>query len=246
MLATIKNMALVLAMIMLIPASYSFADLSLGEMKVKNEVVVTLSDGSVVELKNEKYPIYDQAVIDTLDDGEATLEVEGGRYVIIKESVYKVEHIGDGNTGLSMMEGDEGEACYCFETNAPYKIDTPTADTVTHAETTKQANYTYYAQGRSNTTEGITASFQIESKSDFVAPTGTTVLEPGDALASPMVQDPYERFESKNGCCKPAIAPILIPLTAGAAAVTGGVVGATTGNSGGSSDDPVSPVTNSQ
>ncbi len=84
------------------------AQVSLGTMKVSDEVKVTLIDGSEVMLKNESYPIYPDMIIDTLNNGKATLIVNGGKYVIEPNSVFKVQSIGDGMAGLLLTQGRSG------------------------------------------------------------------------------------------------------------------------------------------
>ena len=205
------------------------AQVSLGTMKVSDEVKIILIDGSELTLKDESYPIYPDMIINTLDNGKATLIVNGGKYVIEPESVFKVQSIGDGYTGLLLTQGDQGEVCYCFNPKGGYLVDTPEADTVPTDESAIPASTPEYVDGRTNVTDNITSALQLDGYSDFKTQTSSQTLEPGDATSNPPKQNPYESFRSKSGCCTPAAAPLLIPATVGAAAVTGAIIGATTG-----------------
>lgn len=208
------------------------AQVSLGTMKVSNEVKVTLIDGSVVTLKNESYPIYPDMIIDTLDNGKATLIVNGGKYVIEPHSVFKVQSIGDGYTGLLLAKGDKGEVCYCFNPKGGFMVDTPEADTIPQKETVTQTGAIQYVDGRTNVKDNITSAIQFDGHANFKTNLNTQTLNPGDAISNPQIQNPYGSFENKSGCCTPSAAPLLIPGTAGAAAVTGAILGATLGNNG--------------
>ncbi len=210
------------------------AQVSLGTMKVSDEVKVILIDGSEITLKNETYPIYPDMIIDTLDNGKATLIVDGGKYVIEPKSVFKVQSIGDGFTGLLLTQGDQGEVCYCFNPKAGFLVDTPEADTIPPDESAVKAGSPQYVDGRTNVTGNITSAIQYDGYADFKSKFTTQTLEPGDAASSPEKQDPYESFKNKSGCCSPAAAPLLIPAALGAAAVTGAVCGALCGKD----DDP--------
>lgn len=204
------------------------AQVSLGNMRVKDKVKITLIDGSEITLENENYPIYPDMIIDTLDNGEAVLIVKGGKYVIEPESIFKVQSIGEGYTGLLLTQGDEGEVCYCFNPKGGYLVDTPEADTVPTSETLVKAGTPQYVDGRTNVTENITSALQFDGYSDFKTQMSTQTLEPGDAASNPEKQNPYESFKRKSGCCTPGAAPLLIPAAIGAAAVTGAIIGATT------------------
>ena len=206
------------------------AQVSLGTMKVSNKVKVTLVDGSEVTLEDESYPIYPDMIIDTLDDGKATLIVDGGKYVIEPKSVFKVQSIGDGFTGLLLTQGDEGEVCYCFNPKAGFLVDTPEADTIPPNESSIKAGSPEYVDGRTNVKENTTSAVQFDGYADFKTKLTTKTLEPGDAASSPEKQNPYDSFENKSGCCSPAAAPLLIPAAVGAAAVTGAICGALCGN----------------
>lgn len=206
------------------------AQVSLGTMKVSDEVKVILIDGSEVLLKNESYPIYPDMIIDTLDKGKATLIVNGGKYVIEPHSVFKVQSIGDGFTGLLLTQGDQGEVCYCFNPKGGFLVDTPEADTIPPNESAVKAGTPQYVDGRTNVKDNITSAVQYDGYADFKTNIKTQTLEPGDAASSPQEQNPYDSFENKSGCCTPAVAPLLIPAAVGAAAVTGAIIGATTGD----------------
>jgi hypothetical protein len=210
------------------------AQVSLGTMKVSDEVKVILIDGSEVTLKNETYPIYPDMIIDTLDNGKATLIVNGGKYVIEPNSIFKVQSIGDGFTGLLLTQGDQGEVCYCFNPKSGFLVDTPEADTIPPSESAIKAGSPQYVDGRTNVKDNITSAVQYDGYADFKTTLNTQTLEPGDAASSPEKQNPYDSFENKSGCCSPAAAPLLIPAAVGAAAVTGAVCGALCGND----DDP--------
>lgn len=205
------------------------AQVSLGTMKVSDKVKVTLVDGSEVTLENETYPIYPDMIIDTLDNGKATLIVNGGKYVIEPKSIFKVQSIGDGFTGLLLTQGDEGEVCYCFNPKAGFLVDTPEADTIPPDESAIKAGSPEYVDGRTNVKQNTTSAIQFDGYSDFKTKLTTETLEPGDAASSPEKQNPYDSFENKSGCCSPAAAPLLIPAAVGAAAVTGAVCGALCG-----------------
>lgn len=212
------------------------AQVSLGNMRVKDKVKITLIDGSEITLENENYPIYPDMIIDTLDNGEAVLIVKGGKYVIEPESIFKVQSIGDGHTGLLLTQGDAGEVCYCFNPKGGYLVDTPEADTVPTSETVVKAGMPQYVDGRTNVTENITSAIQFDGYSDFTTQTATQTLEPGDATSNPEKQNPYESFKKRSGCCTPGAAPLLVPAAIGAAAVTGAIIGVTT------DDNDASPV----
>lgn len=216
------------------------AQVSLGTMKVSDEVKVILVDGSELTLKDESYPIYPDMIINTQDDGKATLIVKGGKYVIEPESIFKVQSLGEGFTGLMLTQGDQGEVCYCFNQKGGYLVDTPEADTVPTDESAIPAGMPEYVDGRTNVTDNITSALQLDGYSDFKTQTSTQTLEPGEATSNPEKQNPYESFRSKSGCCTPAAAPVLIPVTVGAAAVTGAIIGATT--TGGDNDNTASDV----
>jgi len=216
------------------------AQVSLGTMKVSDEVKVILIDGSEITLKNETYPIYPDMIIDTLDNGKATLIVNGGKYVIEPNSVFKVQSIGDGFTGLLLTQGDQGEVCYCFNPKSGFLVDTPEADTIPPDESAIKAGSPQYVDGRTNVKENITSAVQYDGYADFKSKFTTQTLEPGDAASSPEKQDPYDSFENKSGCCSPAAAPLVIPAALGAAAVTGAVCGALCG--GGGEDNNASNV----
>ena len=201
------------------------AQVSLGTMKVSDNVKVILVDGSEVNLKDENYPIYPDMIIDTLDDGKATLIVNGGKYVIEPNSVFKVQSIGNGYTGLLLTPGDEGEVCYCFNPKGGYLVDTPGADTIPQSETALEAGSPQYVDGRTNYRENTASAIQFDGHSVFKTSLNETTLEPGDALSyPPSDNDPQNVFDSKSGCCKAAVAPFLIPASVGAAAVTGAVI----------------------
>lgn len=207
------------------------AQVSLGTMKVSDEVKVTLIDGSEVMLKNESYPIYPDMIIDTLDNGKATLIVNGGKYVIEPNSVFKVQSIGDGMAGLLLTQGDQGEVCYCFSPKGGFLVDTPEADTIPPNGSAVKTGTPQYVDGRTNVKNNITSAIQYDGYADFKTNINTQTLEPGDAASSPKEQNPYDSFENKSGCCTPAAAPLLIPAAVGAAAVTGAVIcGAACGN----------------
>jgi hypothetical protein len=206
------------------------AQVSLGTMKVSDEVKVTLIDGSEVMLKNESYPIYPDMIIDTLDNGKATLIVNGGKYVIEPKSVFKVQSIGDGFTGLLLTKGDKGEVCYCFSPKSGFMVDTPEADMMPPKESAVRTGAPQYVDGRTNVQNNITSSIQFDGYAVFKTDVTTQTLEPGDALSSPKQQNPYDSFENKSGCCTPAAAPLLVPAAVGAAAVTGAIIGGTTDN----------------
>jgi hypothetical protein len=204
------------------------AQVSLGTMKVSDEVKVTLIDGSEIMLKNESYPIYPDMIIDTLDNGKATLIVSGGKYVIEPKSVFKVQSIGDGFTGLLLTKGDKGEVCYCFSPKSGFMVDTPEADTMPPKESVVKAGAPEYVDGRTNVQNNITSAIQFDGYAVFKTGLNTQTLEPGGAASSPQQQNPYDSFEHKSGCCTPAAAPLLIPAAVGAAAVTGAIIGGTT------------------
>ena len=206
------------------------AQVSLGTMKVKDKAKVILVDGSEVTLDNETYPIYPDMIIDTLDNGKATLIVNGGKYVIDPKSVFKVQSLGDGFTGLMLTPGDEGEVCYCFNPKSGFLVDTPEADTIPPNESAIKAGSPQYVDGRTNVTKNVTSAIQFDGYADFKTKLTTKTLQPGDAASSPENQNPYDAFENKSGCCSPAAAPLLIPAAVGAAAVTGAVCGALCGN----------------
>ena len=208
------------------------AQVSLGTMKVSDEVKVTLIDGSEVTLKDESYPIYPDMIIDTLDNGKATLIVNGGKYVIEPKSIFKVQSIGDGFTGLLLTQGDQGEVCYCFNPKSGFLVDTPAADTIPPDESAVKAGSPEYVDGRTNVKENVTSAIQFDGYANFKTNMNTQTLEPGDAASSPDKQNPYDSFENKSGCCSPAAAPLLIPAAVGAAAVTGAVCGALCGGGG--------------
>lgn len=201
------------------------AQVSLGTMKVSDEVKVILVDGSEVNLKDESYPIYPDMIIDTLEDGKATLIVNGGKYVIEPNSVFKVQSIGNGYTGLLLTPGDEGEVCYCFNPKGGYLVDTPEADTIPQSETALEAGSPQYVDGRTNYRENTASAIQFDGHSVFKTSLNETTLEPGDALSyPPSDKDSQNAFDSKYGCCKAAVAPFVIPASVGAAAVTGAVI----------------------
>lgn len=206
------------------------AQVSLGDMKVSDEVRITMVDGSELTLKDESYPIYPDMIINTLDNGRATLIVKGGKYVIEPGSVFKVQSIGEGHTGLLLTQGDQGEVCYCFNPKGGYLVDTPDADTIPADSSAVPAGMPEYVDGRTNVTNSITYALQLDGYSDFKTASTSQTLEPGDATSNPQQQNPYEAFDNKSGCCTPAAAPLLIPAAVGAAAVTGAIIGATTGN----------------
>jgi hypothetical protein len=205
------------------------AQVSLGTMKVSDEVKVILIDGSEITLKDETYPIYPDMIIDTLDNGKATLIVNGGKYVIEPNSIFKVQSIGDGFTGLLLTQGDKGEVCYCFNPKAGFLVDTPEADTIPPNESAVKAGSPQYVDGRTNVVDNITSAVQYDGYADFKTNMTTQTLEPGDAASNPEKQNPYDSFENKSGCCSPAAAPLLIPAAVGASAVTGAVCGALCG-----------------
>lgn len=215
------------------------AQVSLGDMKVSDEVKITLIDGSELTLKDETYPIYPDMIIDTLDNGKATLTVKGGKYVIEPESVFKVQSIGEGFTGLLLTQGDEGEVCYCFNPKGGYLVDTPEADTIPPDATAIPAGMPEFVDGRTNVTNSITYALQLDGYSEFKTASTSQMLEPGEATSNPQQQNPYEAFENKSGCCTPAAAPLLIPAAVGAAAVTGAIIGATTGDDDGNASEVI-------
>jgi len=201
------------------------AQVSLGTMKVSGEIKVILVDGSEVSLKDESYPIYPDMIIDTLDDGEATLIVNGGKYVIEPNSVFKVQSIGNGFTGLLLTPGDEGEVCYCFNPKGGYLVDTPDADTVPESESALEAGTPQYVDGRTNYRENTASAIQFDGHSVFKTKINDTTMEPGDALSyPPSDKDPQNAFDEKSGCCKAPVAPFIIPASVGAAAVTGAAI----------------------
>ncbi len=201
------------------------AQVSLGTMKVSGEIKVILVDGSEVSLKDENYPIYPDMIIDTLDDGEATLIVNGGKYVIEPNSVFKVQSIGNGFTGLLLTPGDEGEVCYCFNPKGGYLVDTPDADTIPESESALEAGTPQYVDGRTNYRENTASAIQFDGHSVFKTKINETTMEPGDALSyPPSDKDPQNAFDEKSGCCKAPIAPFIIPASVGAAAVTGAAI----------------------
>ena len=221
------TLVLLLGLLLLTPISFVYAAESLGEMKVENTVEVTLSDGSVVELKDgETYPIFEGMTINTLEDGKATLNVKGGRYVIEPQSVFEVSRIDIGNTGLMVDTGNQGEACYCFEPGEAFFVGTPQANSIPHEGTTKTKGYKLFVQARTDFTDGIASAYQIENQADFDANNQVSVLEPGDAISNPPTPNPYDAFESKSGCCRPSPPLFWIPVGVGAAAVTGAIIGA--------------------
>lgn len=240
------TMSLLIAAIVVYQPSYMVyaqssvdAQVSLGTMKVDGEVKVILVDGSEITLNDESYPIYPDMIIDTLDDGEATLIVNGGKYVIEPNSVFKVQSIGDGFTGLLLTPGDEGEVCYCFNPKGGYLVDTPGADTIPPSASAIQAGTPQYVDGRTNVRNNITSAVQFEGFSDFKTSTTTKTIEPGDSVAEPASSSPS--FDENSGCCTPPAAPFLIPASVGAAAVTGAVIcGAACG--GGDNDSNASNV----
>ena len=201
------------------------AQVSLGTMKVSGEIKVILVDGSEISLKDESYPIYPDMIIDTLDDGKATLIVNGGKYVIEPNSVFKVQSIGNGFTGLLLTPGDEGEVCYCFNPKGGYLVDMPDADTIPESESALEAGTPQYVDGRMNYRESTASSIQFDGHSVFKTNLNETTMEPGDALSyPPSDKDPQNAFDNKSGCCKAPVAPFIIPASVGAAAVTGAVI----------------------
>lgn len=248
--------AFLISLSMLLPVANTYAANALGEIEAKGkEVVVQLSDGSEVTLKEgEKYPLYPDSIITTKEDSQAVLDVEGGTYVIEQESTFIANVLNLDSTSLSIVGDIPGEACYCFEPNAAFLVDTLITKTTPHESgAVQQANYKLYVQGRTDLTDGNATAYQKENKADFSTPAGTYVLEEGDEKSYPIAENEEDVFESRSGCCSPGVAAILattatpidyvIPVVLGSALVTGTIIGLTNDGDG---DNPASNVTPGQ
>ena len=224
---------------LLLPGNIIYGANSLGEIIAQGTIQVTLSDGSVITLTDEKYPLFPGSVINTLTEGRATLNVKDGRYVIGPNSIFHVEDVRYGRAGLIAREGEKGEVCYCFNPYVYFIVDTPLADTIPHeGEEVTRAEYRS-VEGRSKVINTTTYTLQLEGIADFVTPGIKKTLGPGEATSNPPVDNPYDPFKDRTGCCEPSGAPFLLLGGAGAA-VIGGAVGAALG-SGGGDGSPFTP-----
>ncbi len=230
--------------------SYAQQQDALGEIHAKGqEVVVQLSDGSEITLKNgEQYPLYPGSIIMTKEDSQAVLKVEGGTYVIEQKSTFIANLLSLKSTSLSIVGTNPGEVCYCFQPNAPFLVDTLITKTTPHQAQVEQANYKLFVQGRTDLTEGNAAAYQLENKVDFATPTSTFVIEEGEEKYYPKTEkedDEEDVFESRDGCCVPGAAVILtsspteyiLPIILGTAVITGTIIGVTSGDGDGTSSN---------
>jgi hypothetical protein len=230
--------------------SDTYAQDALGEINAKGEeVVVQLSDGSEITLKNgEEYPLYPSSIITTKEDSQAVLKVEGGTYVIEQKSTFIANLLSLKSTSLSIVDNIPGEACYCFQPNAPFLVDTLITKTTPHQAQVQQANYKLFVQGRTDLTEGNATAYQLENKVDFATPYSTFVIAEGEEKAYPKTEkedDEEDVFESRDGCCVPGAAVILttspteyiLPIILGTAVITGTIIGVTSGDGDGTSSN---------
>jgi|GEM_PF-2200422 len=230
--------------------AYSQEQDALGEIHAKGqEVVVKLSDGSEITLKNgEEYPLYPGSTITTKKDSQAVLKVEGGNYVIEQNSTFIANLLSLKSTSLSIVDNIPGEACYCFQPNAPFLVDTLITKTTPHQGQVQQANYKLFVQGRTDLTEGNATAYQLENKADFLTPYSTFVIEEGKEKAYPKTEKEdgnEDVFESRDGCCVPGAAVILtssptdyiFPIILGTAVITGTIIGVTSGDGDGTSSN---------
>lgn len=233
-------------------AANSFAQQqdALGEIHAKGkEVVLQLSDGSEITLENgEEYPLYPGTIIMTKEDSQAVLKVEGGTYVIEQNSTFIANLLSLKSTSLTIVGTNPGEACYCFEPNAPFLVDTLITTTTPHQNQLQPANYKLYVQGRTDLTEGNATAYQLENKVDFATSSTTYVLAEGDEKAYPKTEKEEgeeDVFESRDGCCDPGAAVILttspteyiLPIILGTAVITGTIIGVTDGDGDGTSSN---------
>ena len=250
------SVRLILALIVLsavaLPSVVSYAQQqdALGEIHAKGqEVVLQLSDGSEITLENgEEYPLYPGTIIMTKEDTQAVLKVEGGTYVIEQNSTFIANLLSLKSTSLSIVGTNPGEACYCFQPNAPFLVDTLITQTTPHQNQIQPANYKLYVQGRTDFTDGNATAYQLENKVDFASSTTTYVLAEGDEKAHPKTEKEEgeeDVFESRDGCCDPGAAVILttspteyiIPVILGTAVITGTIIGVTDGDNDGTASN---------